>query len=41
MHEGMQYDASKVNVTSPSKWEIWPFSKALLSAPPFTMGAGN
>ena len=33
MHDGMQYDRSKVKVkvTSPSKSEIWPFSKAIVS----------
>jgi len=34
MHEGMQYDPSKVKfkVTSPYKLEIQPFSKAISSA---------
>jgi len=41
MHNGMQYDPIKVKVTSPSKLEILPFSKATVSPQPFTMGAGN
>jgi len=34
MHDGMQYDRSKVNVkvTNPSELEILPFSKAISSA---------
>jgi len=34
MHDGMQYDPiqGKVKVTSPSKWEIRPFSIAISSA---------
>jgi len=32
MHDGMQYDRSKVMVTSPSKLEIRPFSTAISSA---------
>jgi len=32
MHDGMQHDPTKVKVTSPSKLEIWPFSKAIPSA---------
>ena len=32
MHDGMQYDLIKVKVTSPSKLEIRPFSKAVFSA---------
>ena len=39
MHDGMQYDLSKVKVTSPSKLEIRPFSKAISSA--ITMRAGH
>jgi len=30
MHDGMQYDPIQGQVTSPSKLEIRPFSKALL-----------
>jgi len=29
MHNSMQYDPIQVKVTSPSKLEIWPFSKAI------------
>jgi len=32
MHNGMQYDSTKVKVTSPSKLEILPFSNAISSA---------
>jgi len=32
MHDGMQYDPIKVRVTSPSEWEIRPFSTAISSA---------
>jgi len=32
MHNGIQYDPIKINVTSPSKLEIRPFSKAISSA---------
>jgi len=39
MHDSMQYDRSKVKVTSPSKWEIGHFQK--LSPPRFMMGAGK
>ena len=31
MHDGVQYDRSKVKVTSHSKLEIRPFSKAISS----------
>jgi len=32
MHDGMQFDPIKVKVTSPSKFEIRSFSKAISSA---------
>ena len=32
MHDGIQYDRSKVKVTNPSKWEILPLSIAISSA---------
>jgi len=32
MHDGIQYDPIPVKVTSPSKLEIWTFSKAIFFA---------
>ena len=32
MHDGMQYEPIQGKVTSPSKLEIWPSSKAISSA---------